>query len=78
MAKAKSQKSGARNDSRPNGKAAKQNPGRRNTGSKSGRLDVATQVYLGKGIYQKWENFDAEGQKSQGKKKKVERDTDED
>lgn len=57
MAKQQKAKTGqTRNDSRKNGKSAKQNPGRKVTGSKGGGMPDSFLVLLGKGPYQKVAN----------------------
>lgn len=47
---------GNRNDSRPNGKASKQHPGRTNTGSKHTQMSEIDLVIMGKGLYQRVSN----------------------
>lgn len=70
MAKQAKPKAGAsRNDSRSNGKAGKQNPGRRHTGSKSGRLDEGTKILLGKGLYIRYERMNNDGLRAMANKK---------
>jgi len=78
MGKAKkSTGSGVRSD-RPNGKAAKKNPGKQHHGSKGGRTSLGLQVMLGKGIYSYYEALDAEGRKQlASKSRKRKKDADE-
>ena len=51
--KAKSNK-GERNSDRKNGKAVKQNPGRKVTGSKHTRLSEVDKILIGGGLLSKW------------------------
>lgn len=82
MAKAPKKKvGGSRNDARQNGKAAKQNPGSKVTGSKSVPMSPIDLVLMGKGLYQKVENRAHDEKlkaKSSANKKKPRRIRDED
>lgn len=51
--KAKSNK-GDRNDGRKNGKAAKQNPGRKATGSRHNPISEVDKILIGGGLLSKW------------------------
>lgn len=59
MAKPKGSSGGSRNDSRANGKANKQNPGRKVKGSRKAHLDEGTKVLLGGGMLVRYEQQDS-------------------
>lgn len=55
------QDSGARAENRSNGKAPKQNPGRKGHGSRRTPLTEGQKILMGKGLYVKFERMNAEG-----------------
>lgn len=68
MAKGKSSAGGSRNDSRPNGKAAKKNPGAR--GVTSTKLTELEKILMGKGLAVKYSRHNAVEARRAGKKKR--------
>ena len=68
MAKGKSSSGGARNDSRPNGKASKKSPGAR--GVRGTKLTDLEKILMGKGLAVKYARHNAVESRKTGKKGK--------
>lgn len=68
MAKGKGAGSGTRNDSRANGKAAKQHPGAR--GVRGPKLTELEKILMGKGLAVKYSRFNASEARKMGRKGK--------